>query len=166
MNPSTEPSPPEILLRQVAPEDLPIFFEYQLDPQASRMAAFTAENPSDRQAFDRHWKRLLGDPAIIVRTVVFRGQVAGHMVSFRQGNRRLVGYWTGRDFWGLGITTAALRQFLDLLEERPLFALAAHDNAASIRILEKCGFVPVGQERGFASARQELVEEILFRLDS
>ena len=34
----------ELVLRNVANDDLPIFFEYQLDQEANYMAAFTAED--------------------------------------------------------------------------------------------------------------------------
>jgi hypothetical protein len=35
----------EITLRDVQDSDLPIFFEQQLDPEATRMAAFPARDP-------------------------------------------------------------------------------------------------------------------------
>jgi RimJ/RimL family protein N-acetyltransferase len=44
---------------------------------------------------------------------------------------------------------------------RPLYARAARDNVASLRVLEKCGFVQVGTSRGWANARGEVVDEIL-----
>ena len=42
-------------LREVADPDLPVFFDHQQDAEACFMAAFTAEDPSDRAAFDAHW---------------------------------------------------------------------------------------------------------------
>src|ERR1700730_10727135 len=41
----------EVLLRDVMSSDLPIFFEQQLDSDANHMAAFTAKDPTDRDAF-------------------------------------------------------------------------------------------------------------------
>jgi RimJ/RimL family protein N-acetyltransferase len=75
-----------------------------------------------------------------------------------------VTYWLGREFWGPGIATAALRKLLEIVAERPLVARAAADNAASIRVLEKCGFVFSGRARGFANARGEEVEEVILVL--
>jgi len=40
-----------IALRDVMMSDLPIFFDQQLDPDANHMAAFTAKDPSDKDAF-------------------------------------------------------------------------------------------------------------------
>jgi RimJ/RimL family protein N-acetyltransferase len=47
---------------------------------------------------------------------------------------------------------------------RPLRARAAADNAGSIRVLEKCGFVVTGRDRGFANARGEETDEVLLTL--
>ncbi len=42
------------LLQDVTKAGLPQFFEYQFDPQANYMEAFTAKDPADREAFDTH----------------------------------------------------------------------------------------------------------------
>ena len=47
-------------------------------------------------------------------------------------------------FWGRGLATAALGEFLVELPDRPLHALVSTDNVGSIRVLEKCGFVEIG----------------------
>jgi RimJ/RimL family protein N-acetyltransferase len=52
----------------------------------------------------------------------------------------VIGYWLGREHWGRGIATDALREFLELVDERPLQATVAHANHASVRVLEKNGF--------------------------
>jgi RimJ/RimL family protein N-acetyltransferase len=75
-----------------------------------------------------------------------------------------VSYWLGKEYWGKGIATEALGLFLGIIEERPLYARAAKDNAASIRVLEKCGFVISGCERGFANARGEEIDEVVLVL--
>ena len=47
----------DVLLRDVTVDDLPIFFEQQLDAAANHMAAFTAKDPADRDAFTAHWTK-------------------------------------------------------------------------------------------------------------
>jgi RimJ/RimL family protein N-acetyltransferase len=64
------------------------------------------------------------------------------VLSFEHGGRREVGYVLGKAFWGQGIATAALRQFIELDTVRPLYAGVALHNVASRRVLEKCGFTP------------------------
>jgi RimJ/RimL family protein N-acetyltransferase len=126
------------LLRDVIESDLPIFFEHQRDPEATAMADFPAR---DREAFDAHWERVLGDETLTSKTIVFEGQVVGNVGSWEQDGRRLVGYWLGREFWGKGLATKALAELIDELGRRPLYAYVAKTNVGSIRVLEKCGFV-------------------------
>ena len=72
-------------LRPVTDTDLPIFFEQQLDPEANWMAAFTAKDPTDRLAFDQHWVKVLADPGITIRTILYQGQVAGSVLCHAWG---------------------------------------------------------------------------------
>lgn len=75
-----------------------------------------------------------------------------------------VSYWIGKPYWGRGIATAALRAFLLEVTARPMYARAAKDHLASLRVLEKCGFTIVGEDKGFAEARGEEGEEFLLQL--
>lgn len=130
----------EVRLRAVEPEDLPVFYVQQLDPDATRMAAFPSR---DRAAFETHWAtNILGNPSAVTRTILADGQVAGNIGSWTQDGVRFVGYWIGKEHWGKGIATRALAEFLQLVTERPLHAHVASHNVASIRVLEKCGFSP------------------------
>ncbi len=156
------PEPIKVTLRDVTAGDLPILFEHQMDPQANRMAAFPAR---DRDAFMEHWTtKILGDRSVVAKVIVVDGEVAGNILSFEQSGERKVGYWIGRDHWGRGVATKALSAFLQLLSERPLFAHVAKHNLASIRVLEKCGFVLSGEDR--STVLGEEAEELIMRLDA
>jgi RimJ/RimL family protein N-acetyltransferase len=161
--PQEVPMAGEISLRAVQAQDLPIFFEQQLDPTANTMAAFTAKDPSDRQAFDKHWAKITADDGILIRTILSDGQVAGSILSHAWFGDLEVSYWIGREFWGRGIATTALRLFLEQQTERPIFARVVKDNLGSRRVLEKNGFVVVGEDRGFANARGQEVEELIYQ---
>ena len=91
-----------------------------------------------------HWAKIRADPINILRTILYNGQVAGSIVSWIQDDHREVGYGVGREFWGQGIATRALRLFLDIGKDRPLFAYTAEHNIGTKRVLEKCGFVKAG----------------------
>lgn len=149
------------MLRDVDEADLAIFYEHQRDPEATRMAAWAAR---DRAAFDAHWRRVLADDAVTKRTIVFEGDVAGNIVCFQQGDKRLVGYWIGREFWGRGLATSALTELLAEVTERPLHAFVARANVASIRVVEKCGFVLSGYQTVFDEVLGEAVEEAILEL--
>jgi RimJ/RimL family protein N-acetyltransferase len=148
-----------LILREVVEEDLPVFFDHQRDPEAAQMAAFT---PRDRDAFMAHWTtNVLGGEGALVRTILVDGTVAGNVVSWMQDGRRLVGYWVGREHWGRGVATRALTLFVDEIPFRPLYAHVATSNVASIRVLEKCGFAPTGEE---PEASDDGVEEVVMVL--
>ena len=155
-----------ILLRDVVPGDFPVFFEQQLDDEANRMAAFTSKDPGDREAFNNHWKKIMADDSITTRTIVFDGKVVGHVSKYMDEGRPEVTYWIGRDYWGRGIATAALKEFLQTVRERPLYARVAKDNAGSFRVLEKCGFRVSGEGSGYANARRENTAEYIMSLES
>ena len=136
-----------IALRPVEPGDLPLFFEHQRDPIAVEMVAFQSR---DRAAFDKHWAKILADETGLIKTIVAtfdvspapsaQEHVAGNIVSWNSDGKREIGYWIDRAYWGRGVATAALSAFLHLEQTRPLYAGVAKHNAASVRVLQKCGF--------------------------
>jgi len=156
----------EVSLRDVAETDLPIFFDFQRDPAANYMAAFTARDPTDKEAFAAHWNRILNDDRVRVKTIVFDGHVVGSVAKFvdKEFGKPEVTYWIGKEFWGMGLATKALTRFLRDVTIRPIYGRAAKDNVASIRVLEKCGFRMFGQGKGFANARGEVAEEVILEL--
>lgn len=154
-----------LILRELRDEDVPLLFGQWADPVAAHMAAFTAPAHMDREAFERRVARLRADETILHLVVVADDEVAGTIGSWGEPGEREVTYWIGRSFWGRGIATAALTEFLTVDRSRPLHARVASDNAASRRVLEKCGFLVIGADRGFAEARSAEIEELVLRLD-
>ncbi len=126
-----------VTIRKVTDDDLPVFFDHQREDEACAMAAFPARGWDAHMA---HWRKILRDETVTVRTVLCDGAVAGNVVSFDQGGAREVGYWIGRAHWGKGVATAALAAFLRVERRRPLVAHVAAGNTGSRRVLEKCGF--------------------------
>ncbi|MEV1064957.1 GNAT family N-acetyltransferase [Streptomyces sp. NPDC050263] len=152
-------------LRRVHDSDLPVFYRQQNDPEALRMAAFTPQDPADRDAFDAHWEKIRASSAVL-RTILADGDVVGSTAVYGEPGEREVTYWVDRAYWGQGIATAALSALLSEVPERPLFARAAADNAGSLRVLEKCGFRATARAAGYANARGAEIEEIVLRLES
>src|ERR671910_2796047 len=150
-----------LTLREVRDEDLPLLFEQWADP----VAAFTAPDHMDRDAFERRWSSLRADETVLTRVIVVDDEVAGTIGSWGEPGEREVTYWIGRSYWGKGIATDALNAFLAVERSRPLHARVASDNVASRRVLEKCGFGVVATERSGAEARSAEIEELVLRLD-
>lgn len=150
-----------IRLRPVEESDLPILYKQQLDPEAAAMAAFPSR---DEEAFYIHSRKIMADESVVFKAILFDDQVAGSMGSWEMAGEREVGYWLGKEFWGKGIATEALRQFLEVIKTRPLYAHAAKHNIGSKRVLEKCGFLVVGED-SYTNPAGVLVDEFVLKLD-
>jgi len=151
-----------ITLRPVQDGDLDVLFAHQADPVAAEMAAFPAR---DRPQFDAHWARIRLDPAVVTRTILADGVVAGNIGCWADGARWLVGYWIGREHWGRAVATRALAQFLAEVPNRPLYAHVAAHNAGSIRVLQKCGFRRDHVQEARLHHPEDGVDELLFVLE-
>ena len=154
-----------IALRPVEDADLDGLFDQERDPEAVRMAAFTAEDPDDRRAFDAHMARVRSSPDITLRAITCDGPLVGSIASFVSGDQTEVTYWIDRPAWGRGIASQALELLLKLVVFRPLHARAASDNIASLRVLQKAGFDLVGTENSYAPGRGREIEETILRLE-
>ena len=151
-------------LRDVRSADLDEFFLHQQDERANLMSAFAPRNPADRGVFDYHWAHLLGDPDTTVQTIEHEGRAAGALVCSRVDGVDELSFWTAQDYWGLGLTTAAVDAFLREHTRRPLRAHVPEDNAGSVKVLSRRGFETVGQERVFSNARAEVITELVMEL--
>ena len=152
-----------IQLRDVIETDLPIFYEQQLDLEATEMAGFPSRT---RDAFMTHWAKIMADESVQLRTILFNGGIAGNIVCFDQLGEREVGYWLEKEYWGKGIATRALEEFLKIIETRPLYAHVAKHNIGSRRVLEKCGFTMAGEDRFFSEFFGKNIDEFVLTLDS
>lgn len=126
-----------IRLRPIQPADLARMFEMQLDPESNRMAV---TNPRTAEAFHLHWRKVLADPGITAWAILYGDLLVGSISGFPMDGQDHVGYWIDRAYWGMGIASQSLRLLLKEVAKRPLVAVAASSNLASLRVLQKCGF--------------------------
>jgi RimJ/RimL family protein N-acetyltransferase len=153
-----------ISLTETEKDDLNAFFQFQLDKEANYLAAFTSKDPNDKTAYIEKYTRFLADPTINMRTIKVNGEIAGSVAKFVVENDAEITYWIDRKFWGQGIATTALKDFLKIEQIRPIYGRVAFDNYGSQKVLEKCGLVEIGKEKGFANARQTEIEEYIYKL--
>ena len=149
-------------LRALDDADLDSVFAWESDPRAFRMAVFTREDPTDRAAFDAHYRRIRADQSVRIRAVVHDGRLAGTIGSYSIEGAREVTYWIDPARWGRGIATKALCQYLAIETERPLHARVAGANHGSRRVLEKAGFQLVDEPPTTVSWRGVEVSELAF----
>jgi RimJ/RimL family protein N-acetyltransferase len=155
----------EIALRPVDDADLDALFEQGRDPESVQMAAFTAEDPDDREAFDTHMAKVRTSPDGILRAVTRDGRLVGSIASFVVDGDTEITYWIDRSVWRQGVASRALAIFLDTVPARPLHARAASDNIGSLTVVQRAGFAIVGTETSYANARRAEIEETLLRLE-
>lgn len=155
---------PDITLRPTEIADLDFLFQFQLDKEGGYMAAFMPEDPADKQAYLSKHIKLLSDPSVNNQTILLGDEIVGSIAKFVMEGNAEITYWIDRKYWGKGIATRALEEFLCIESIRPLFGRVAFDNFGSQRVLEKCGFVRTGSDKGFANARQRETEEFIYRL--
>ena len=154
----------EITLRPTQIADLDTLFVFQCDKEAGYLAAFMPKDPNDKEAYIQKYSKLLLEPSVNNQTIVLEGIILGSIAKFEIAGDAEITYWLDRKFWGKGIATKALKLLLEIEHTRPLFARVAFDNLASQKVLEKCDFVKVGEDKGFANARQMEVEEYIYKL--
>jgi RimJ/RimL family protein N-acetyltransferase len=150
-----------IRLRPVEPGDLPRVYEMQLDPESNRMAATI---PRTGEAFDSHWAKVMVDPGCTAMAVLLGEALVGTISCFPADGEDHVGYWIDRAHWGKGIVSRALALLLQEVTKRPLFATAATSNSASLRVLQKCGFVVERVRHAPATDRYPECEEAVLVL--
>jgi RimJ/RimL family protein N-acetyltransferase len=127
-----------VRLRSVGRDDLPRMYEMQLDPESNRLAVTI---PRSAEAFDAHWADALPDPSVSAKAILLDEEMVGYVCCFRRDGQANVGYWVSRNHWGMGIASRALELLLLEVATRPLYAYVATSNGASLRVLQKCGFV-------------------------
>jgi RimJ/RimL family protein N-acetyltransferase len=144
----------KLILREVLDEDLPLLYDIQREPEGCAMAAVT---PKSRSEFSQYYREKTLDGDVTIRTIEIDGEVAGDIESFILKGHRTIGYWLGKKYWGRGIATAAVAEFVTSHEKhRPLSAFVPLPNVVSYRVLEKCGFHQVG----VASCASDGIEEL------
>ncbi|ORY62253.1 acetyltransferase, partial [Pseudomassariella vexata] len=144
------------------------------DPEVSRFlrnrfpSPYTLENAHSfiKMAIEA---RPVVDFAVFKSDGTFAGGIGltpGSDVTYRTYE---LGYWTGKDAWGQGITTSAVTgfcrwAFVAFPEMLRLEAEVCHENAASVRVLEKAGFIREGVKRQAYCKKGVVMDMIMFSM--
>jgi RimJ/RimL family protein N-acetyltransferase len=94
------------------------------------------------------------------------GAIGLHMGDDIHQHSAEIGYWLGEEFWNRGITTEAAQIVTEYafqtLHLARVHAEVFHWNTASMRVLEKAGFVREGVLRKSAYKDRQWVDEVVF----
>lgn len=125
--------------------------------------------PRDWATFEARWAEILDDAdgsvtGVTPRVIVADGVVVGAVNIAPHDGADSIGYWIGREHWGRGIATRAVGLMLGEFTRRPLIATTAGHNAASMRVLEKHGFVVASRRMTPETARTVARETVTLEL--
>jgi [ribosomal protein S5]-alanine N-acetyltransferase len=150
-----------LLFRSHEAADLEAFCAMETDAEVRR---YVGGAPRTREAAEeRFWGRAMHPPdgrlAMWATVLKEDGRYVGrcglypHMVDgAKVADEAVLGFYLAREFWGRGLATEAGRAFVhfgfDELKVARIVAAVAVGNAASVRVLEKLGFVLERQEEG------------------
>lgn len=152
-------------LRAANISDLEHFYRHQADDDAIQMAAFTSEDPYDKDAYLTKWSRLLDDETINLQTLIVDQEIIGCVAKYLMEGKAEITYAIDKKYWGQGWATKAVLEFLTIEKTRPMFAHVAFDNLGSQKVLEKAGFKKTHSMKGFANARGKEIEEFVYELN-
>ena len=155
---------PDIKLKPTEIKDLDTLFEFQLDKEGGYLAAFMPKDHTDKAAYLNKYTKLLADPTVNNQTILLDNTIVGSIAMFVIHGDTEITYWIDKKYWGNGIATKALKELLKMETVRPIFGRVAFDNFGSQKVLEKCGFVKTGTDKGFANARGIEIEEYIYVL--
>jgi RimJ/RimL family protein N-acetyltransferase len=150
-------------LRPVAPADAPaitpLVSDWEIARQTTSIPHPYPEGGAEVWIARASGERAAGRGLAVSIEERASGQIIGAMglETGDEEDRLEIGYWIGRPFWGKGYATeaaAALTSWaLSLHEIREVHACVFPGNPASVRVLEKAGFIRVGRRIHPAPAR-------------
>ena len=158
------------VLRHWVPTDKPSLLAHANNHNIWRNLADVFPHPyTDADA--EHWFRIANGAGRSINFAIEVGGVAVGGIGARAGEGIFVrtaqfGYWLGEPYWGRGIMTAAARAMLEHLKHDARFARLEAPvfewNPASMRILEKIGFVREAVKRNSVTKDGQLIDSVLY----
>lgn len=151
-----------LILRDFSFDDVPRIARYAGEPAVSRMLALVpcpyTEAHGSAFVGDVLASNALGDGlALAIARRKEPGALIGTISFTREGPSAEIGWWLGRPYWGKGFATEAVAAMVAVAFRDPtlttLVAGAFAENAASLRVQEKLGFVRTGLGERHSAAR-------------
>jgi RimJ/RimL family protein N-acetyltransferase len=143
---------PRLVLRPPCAEDAQTVFDtFASDPEVTRLVGWPRhagiETTKEFLAFSQcEWQRWPAGP-LLIESREDRALLGCSGLSFETEYRASTGYVLARKAWGRGFASEALRAMSALAESldvQRLYALCHTDHSASVRVLERCGFLREG----------------------
>lgn len=91
-------------------------------------------------------KVILGEP--FFRLIEVDDQIAGTITIRQEADGFSIGYWVAKEFSGMGVASLAVNKMLKVFTKgRIVHARVRRFNEGSLKVLEKNGFVIIGEQK-------------------
>lgn len=145
---------------------------YANDPAIGRNLRDGFPHPYTRRAADQWIHHASKEKADTYAAIVIEGRAAGGIgITLHENIERTsaeIGYWLARAYWGRGITTQAVRAMtayaFHTFPITRIYAVPFAHNVASIRVLEKAGYVREAVMRRSAVKEGKIVDQVLYAI--
>jgi len=149
--------------------DINWVYALQHDPIGAELAGVAGEFVSE-SVFRKNMEVAIAQQhnGLRIFSIKAAGKMVGYIGCFRYSEQKFrISYWLIRSSWGQGIATAALNGLLHELPEKllnkKLYASVIEGNIASVKILEKFGFILLSRSTFHSAAHGRKMQQLLYR---
>jgi [ribosomal protein S5]-alanine N-acetyltransferase len=161
---------PGAILRPWKKDDATPLARYADNPRVSACMRDLFPSPYTIDDARRFIAMAAGPSRNLLLAIEVRGKAAGgigiHPLEDVYRGSAEIGYWLAEPFWGRGIVTEAVRALVPVAFERTgasrIQAGVFSNNPASMRVLEKCGFVREAVHRNAITKNGVVMDEVMY----
>jgi [ribosomal protein S5]-alanine N-acetyltransferase len=161
---------PGALLRPWRPEDAPALARHANNPRVAACMRDLFPSPYTLDDAHRFIRLATGPSPNLFLAMEVKGETVGgigiHPLEDVHRGTADIGYWLAEPFWGKGIVTDAVRALVPVVFELTgimrIQAGIFSGNPASMRVLEKCGFVREAVHRNAITKNGVLMDEVMY----
>lgn len=168
-----------VKLRKFSIKDIDRIMELFLDENITNGIGITLSEkpPKITRKFETTWlkktisnygkKKPKGYNLAITLDNILIGSIGMNKIDYENKNIE-IGYWIGKDYWGKGFATKALKQFLDFINKKHnpkrVYGYAFTFNTGSKRVMEKCGFKLEGIRKCVKKGKDKFYDDYMLAL--
>lgn len=161
---------PRLILRDWALDDTESLVRHADNPRIAAMMRDAFPSPYTRKDAQRFIRMATGHTTDLFLAIDVNGEAVGgigiHLMDDVKQRTAEIGYWISESLWGKGIMTDAVASLVpaafEQYEIERLQAGIFSNNPASMRALEKCGFIREAVHRNAIFKNGIFLDEVMY----
>ncbi len=161
---------PSSILRDWTPGDAGSLARHANNPKIAATMRDAFPSPYTPEDAHQFISMATGPTPNFFLAIEVRGEAIGgigiHPLDDVKRRSAEIGYWLSESFWGKGIVTDAVRSLVPVaFKKYDIVRLQAgifSNNPASMRVLEKCGFIREAVHRNAITKNGTLLDEVMY----